>query len=181
MPDGEYKICNPCGVSKPLHEFYRRANKSRTGKRTTYYSFRCKICDRAAARAATARYRTRNENSPLPDSRRCSTCGVVKPASVFGRNASRPDGLQARCSDCRREHRYGLGRGDYARIHEAQGGTCSICKNQCPRGFDLSVDHDHKTGRVRGLLCQNCNAGLGMFRDDPGLLATAIEYLRVAS
>lgn len=58
-------------------------------------------------------------------------------------------------------------------LMEAQGGTCAIC----PRTDDLCVDHDHATGVVRGLLCRSCNSGLGQFRDDPVLLAKAIDYL----
>ncbi len=58
----------------------------------------------------------------------------------------------------------------------AQGGVCAICKTP-PNGVRLSVDHDHKTAAVRGLLCAPCNTGIGMLRDSPMLLAMAEEYL----
>ena len=57
----------------------------------------------------------------------------------------------------------------------AQGGVCAICHRR-PR-HRLHIDHDHKTGKVRQLLCSGCNTGLGKFQDDPGLLRLAIEYL----
>jgi hypothetical protein len=60
-----------------------------------------------------------------------------------------------------------------------QEGRCAICHkhhNDCPLG--LQVDHDHKTKRVRGLLCQSCNTGIGHLREDVELLSRAIEYLQ---
>ena len=79
--------------------------------------------------------------------------------------------------------RYGLSIEDYNALLEAQGGLCAICgqAETMKRGgvtWDLSVDHDHDTGVVRGLLCIACNHGLGRFRDDPRLLEAAIAYLR---
>jgi hypothetical protein len=59
----------------------------------------------------------------------------------------------------------------YDRILAAQDGGCAIC-GALPAVRDLAVDHDHKTGAVRGLLCMSCNTGLGHFHDDPELLAT---------
>ena len=53
---------------------------------------------------------------------------------------------------------------------------CEICKNT-PTYKALAVDHCHATNRLRGILCENCNTGLGMFRDTPGLLRKAAEYL----
>lgn len=75
--------------------------------------------------------------------------------------------------------RYGITGQQYVEMLEAQGGGCAICKatesNRSSRR--LSVDHDHLTGKVRGLLCSRCNHGLGLFRDDPGVLQVARDYL----
>lgn len=60
---------------------------------------------------------------------------------------------------------------------KAQDGVCAICKETCPTQRRLSVDHDHKTGKIRGLLCARCNFGLGSFRDRPALLRGAEVYL----
>lgn len=60
----------------------------------------------------------------------------------------------------------------------AQGGLCAIC-GELPSGKRalLFIDHDHKTGKVRGLLCGACNAGLGYFKDTTSRMTKAIEYL----
>lgn len=57
------------------------------------------------------------------------------------------------------------------------GDKCQICSFKPISVMDLHVDHDHKTGRVRGLLCGNCNAGIGMLKEDPDLFRAAIVYL----
>ena len=56
---------------------------------------------------------------------------------------------------------FGISLEDYEELLEKQGGVCAICKNKCPSGRRLAVDHDHVTKRVRGLLCCNCNRVLG--------------------
>lgn len=63
-----------------------------------------------------------------------------------------------------------------------QHNKCAICGNKETKKLhgkvvSLAVDHCHKTGKVRGLLCQNCNHGIGMLKDDPKLLKNAIIYL----
>lgn len=55
---------------------------------------------------------------------------------------------------------------------------CFICGNACPSGRHLAVDHDHSNGVIRGLLCCNCNKGLGSFREDLDLMEKAMQYLR---
>lgn len=65
----------------------------------------------------------------------------------------------------------------YEQLLTEQGGVCAICSRPCPSGRKLAVDHDHETGRVRGLLCGVCNRGLGYFKDDKGLLEAAVLYL----
>ena len=62
-------------------------------------------------------------------------------------------------------------------MFDKQGGVCEICKQMCPTGKRLAVDHCHKTNNVRGLLCSECNTGLGKFRDNTELLLKAINYL----
>lgn len=73
---------------------------------------------------------------------------------------------------------FGITVEDYARLELAQGRKCAICTLSCPSGRDLAVDHDHNTGKVRGLLCVNCNQALGKFKDDLRLLEKASIYLR---
>jgi Recombination endonuclease VII len=70
---------------------------------------------------------------------------------------------------------YGITPADYDRMLRAQGGVCGICKR--PSEFGLRVDHCHTTGRVRGLLCTQCNPGVGYFDDDPARLRAAAAYL----
>lgn len=76
--------------------------------------------------------------------------------------------------------RYGLTVKDYDDMFAAQGGICAICGTDQPggRAGRFHVDHCHRTGRVRGLLCSKCNFGLGAFDDVAGRLENAIAYLR---
>lgn len=81
-----------------------------------------------------------------------------------------------------RQYLYGLTDEEYAALLEAQGHRCAICRRREWNGRhgQPHVDHDHKTKRVRGLLCDSCNNGLGRFKDDPDLLRAAISYLEGA-
>lgn len=69
--------------------------------------------------------------------------------------------------------RYGIGERDVERLIARQGGLCPICRKAAP----VAVDHDHVTRAVRGVLCGDCNTGMGQLRDDPWVLRRAIEYL----
>jgi len=72
---------------------------------------------------------------------------------------------------------YGLTPIEFAAMEKRQSNRCNIC-GETPNGDGrLSIDHDHLTGIVRGLLCAKCNAGIGLFRDDKALLYAAISYL----
>jgi hypothetical protein len=59
----------------------------------------------------------------------------------------------------------------------AQEGRCAICRREQPDGRALHVDHCHASGRIRGLLCEACNIGLGLYRDDPAVLRRAAGYI----
>ena len=73
---------------------------------------------------------------------------------------------------------YGLSIDDYESMYNFQGGVCAICGGVNADGRALGVDHNHKTGAVRALLCNRCNSGIGFLDDDPDLLERAAMYLR---
>ncbi|MGW3896265.1 endonuclease VII domain-containing protein [Micromonospora profundi] len=123
----------------------------------------------------------------------CPACGEVKPFDAFPRNRADTSGYATYCKPCHntrtretkerlyggtREYhlrrRYGVGEKEFQELLAEQGGVCAVCGRPDPE----HLDHDHRTGWVRGILCFNCNGGLGQFRDSPMRLARAITYLR---
>jgi Recombination endonuclease VII len=109
--------------------------------------------------------------------KRCGKCGETKPLSEF----------PARRSSCKvcfgeyqrsyaRKRAYGLTVDDVAGMLAAQRGRCAICRVQIALE-NLDIDHDHATGKVRGLLCGRCNPAIGMLKDDPKVIRSAIRYL----
>ena len=85
-------------------------------------------------------------------------------------------------SESELNRKYGIGLLEYSQLFMSQGGKCAICnsdygghRNGEPKA--LAVDHNHTTGKVRGLLCESCNQGIGKLRDDPKILRDAADYL----
>lgn len=74
-------------------------------------------------------------------------------------------------------NRFRLTLDDYEALLEEQDHACAICGAECSSFGRLSVDHNHKTGHVRGLLCRDCNVALGIFHDSEYLLRQALSYL----
>lgn len=115
----------------------------------------------------------------------CSVCSATKPESEFyvkDRETGRKD---ATCKACRiiqaRERTLGVTQEDYLRMYTEQQGRCGICRKRLysKRFKAFAVDHNHETGKIRGLLCGNCNTGLDLFKEDPIALARAIEWTKV--
>jgi hypothetical protein len=113
----------------------------------------------------------------------CTRCKTEKPATAeyFPPHNKKLNGLDSWCRACRAAYRNEICRGKFRsdisdeqlkRIR-AEVTECVICGNN----GDLVVDHDHSTGKVRGMLCNHCNRGLGHFRDSPMLLEFAVQYL----
>jgi len=140
------------------------------------------------------------------ETRTCIKCGEDKELKEFYNSRRKQDNYEERrtteCKKCSREQRvghyhknkqklldyhmfrnYGLTREDYDKMLDDQGGTCAICnkKNEAKTMNKelrkLSVDHDHDTGEIRGLLCMNCNFGVGNFKDSIEILKKVIKYL----
>ncbi len=78
------------------------------------------------------------------------------------------------------QRNYGINLADYDCMYHEQDGLCAICHlpQNSKRNTRFCVDHDHDTGEVRGLLCDSCNRGIGLLKDDPRLLENAAKYLR---
>lgn len=161
------------------------------------------LCRRCVAKRVIIRSRY---VPPAPaiglDRKRCTRCLKVKPLAQFGLDSDGKDGKRNECKRCRRrayafyQPRYkekvrlerlkrvfGLSPDEERRLLRVQRGVCAICKQPervMLRGAKprLSVDHDHKLGKPRGLLCRRCNAALGNFNDSEELLKAAISYLR---
>jgi hypothetical protein len=97
-----------------------------------------------------------------------------------------PDKLKAynaRTKEYRRwrviEKKYGINQKDFDAMFDAQGKCCALCKTPEPNAgrFGWQIDHCHDSGKVRGILCHNCNVGLGNLRHNPRLMRTAAEYI----
>jgi hypothetical protein len=71
---------------------------------------------------------------------------------------------------------YGITEGEYARVLQFQGGRCAICQ-RAPKRWRLGIDHDHKTGLFRGLLCMLCNRALALLQDNAETAVRASEYI----
>lgn len=103
--------------------------------------------------------------------RECKDCGRVKPIRKFD------NGRSYKCDKCKNiKNRYGITGHQYYQMLEDQMGHCLICEGSVTEKTAY-VDHDHYSGMVRGLLCHNCNAAIGLLRHNKAITERAVEYL----
>ena len=129
------------------------------------------------------RKRNASARAKLAETRRvCADCGTeYTPTMAAQRYCPNHKRILTPGTRIRPQHKtIYLPGGAYEQILAEQSGVCAICAKP-PNGSRLCVDHNHETGQVRGLLCYQCNTGLGSFRDDKGLLKSALAYLRGTS
>lgn len=186
------KWCPDCNSEKALSDF--PPSRSRKDGRGTY----CRECMRQRSKASYRTTRAKaghvvKDRPAVPDGcAYCPDCSVVKPLSAFPRSKNRTNGRGVYCKPChntrsqessRRLHgggrhyhlvaRYGISAADADKMVDDQEGLCAVCR-AAPA---VHVDHDHVFGTVRGVLCFNCNGGLGQFRDRTDVMRSAIRYL----
>lgn len=136
----------------------------------------------------------------------CTSCGEEKPIAEFrNRGGSQKHLLKSRCNEClyhqhkkwtednpeavqryrakdkwtlkKRCDRHGITVEEFWTLYEEQDGTCPVCDTAI-EAENSAIDHNHETGVVRGILCKNCNRGLGLLGDSPDTMARAAQYLK---
>ena len=153
------KTCSKCGQTKDPSAFNTR---ERRGRRELFA--RCKTCIAEVNRA--------NRSGPKHAEKKAAY-RIAKKGEI-----------RRNLFEAHLRRQYGLTLEDFARKLESQGGACAICAATLALDGDqrraemACVDHCHATGKIRGLLCNDCNRGLGLFRDRPGLLVAATGYLK---
>jgi hypothetical protein len=166
------KRCRLCSNEKPLTDFHKN-RLNRDG-----HDSRCKSC---AAEAQRSYIRDNREKYNKRQRRQRKKNPASAKAAVQKWVSNNKHKLRAR----HLRKSYGLPLEVYDEMLKAQNGVCVICRGpgtlQNGKRASLVVDHCHKTGKVRGLLCHNCNVGIGNLRDDPELLRTALAYLEAES
>lgn len=168
------KLCRRCELTKNIDQFYKQKT-SKDGM-----GLYCKKCANNIERKCLQNNRVKNIKigfieKPLV----CYVCKQSKSSSLFHRDIRTKSGFSRKCKSChsaaRRFHSYGVKSDVVNDLIKNQNGKCSICENLLSKIFH--VDHCHKTNSVRGILCNKCNVGLGMFGDDPAILRSATSYL----
>lgn len=182
------KACASCGVDFDAHQ-----NAVKYCSRSCFGDGKAKM------------YAGRRQAHQQMAERTCRDCGLVGDVSLFAKTAKKRAGYESQCRPCKRRYitawrkrnpgkvreynrraeekvggrrfwKYGITDAEIARMIRSQRGRCPICDRAEPE-IKLVVDHDHNTGKVRSMLCQTCNTGIGKFKESPNILMAAIRYL----
>lgn len=174
----EWRVKNPEKSSK-IKERWRKKNPA--------YALEWQRQNEDSHGIANSKYRDKiiALKKPAPESlKECLGCHEVKPRYDFYVNSHALDGRAPKCVACemsgKRLRFYSLSGEQFSEMWDRQEGTCAICcEPMSPRGKGgCVVDHDHKTGKVRALLCTPCNLAIGHFKDDVQRCESAAAYLR---
>jgi hypothetical protein len=167
MDERPQKVCKVCGVSKLLTDFYVNAG-NRDGRRPE-----CKTCNLAAQKA-------RRDANPQPGRERARAWQRANRERYLATQRAYIE--SGRKGTANRKHhlkkKYGLTVDEYDAMLALQGGGCAICGRSPRDDISLHVDHCHDSNAVRGILCFQCNNGLGDFGHNAALLEIAAQYLK---
>ena len=171
------KTCNKCQSTKEYSQFSKHPTIS-----DGYYN-QCKSCRlKARKKRESERF-----NPDFSGSKTCKKCNESKLKHNFLLNKSSKDGFNGWCKRCTKDstikNKYSISLEDYKSILNSQNNKCAICSTSIPGGPSnkFVIDHCHKTNKVRGLLCNRCNTGLGKLGDTVESLERALEYLKFNS
>lgn len=149
--NSEHKLCLKCNTIKSKTDFY--VNKKNV------ISAHCKCC----VKGAVNKYRKNN-----PDKIKFSKEQYKERRKIVRKDSERKYYLK---------NKYNLLEGDYKLMYDNQNGGCKLCDKKVEYK-KLHIDHCHTSNKIRGLLCSNCNLGLGNFKDNIETLLRAVDYLK---
>jgi len=126
----------------------------------------------------------------------CNYCKLEKDINEFHKKSTNKNGYSLRCKECKKlssvkyyennkykikeyqlKYNYGLTKEQYEQMLITQDGKCAICNKIFNNKKAMHVDHNHKTGKIRQLLCQHCNTAIAFLNEDISILSRAIDYL----
>ena len=159
------------------------------GNPRTHYFFKCIKCQKSIHYSKSqlkivtgyckkcAPQFTHSKPETIESYRICTICEQSLKINSFSK---RENGKHHKyqCVQCLNLKKFGINSNDYKELNLLQKGLCAICK-KTSKFFNLAVDHDHNTGKIRGLLCENCNRALGLFYDSPEFLINAAKYVEI--
>lgn len=194
------KTCNKCGAEKPPSH-YGKDKRNKDGLQGI-----CEDCRRVHKTTKRHARLIGMDVHPVKE-KTCNKCGKTKDSEEFFRDAGISDGRSTICKECKyanvskwreknrdqynatmraynkqnygrlRLQRYKLTEAEYSKMLHDQKGLCAMCSSPPPAGKKLVIDHEHKTGKVRGLLCYGCNRILHVF-DTEEKLKAAYAFLK---
>lgn len=163
------KICCKCKIEKHIESFYKE-NKNFSRRKSI-----CKDCDKERGKT----YRSKKRYDSVEEGYKiCKLCKSNLHIKEFYKNRINPDGLCKMCKICDRIKKYKISKQEYLELKLKQNNCCAICKEPEKEDKCLYIDHCHKTGKIRGLLCSQCNCALGNLKDNIETAENLIEYLK---
>jgi hypothetical protein len=160
------KICGSCGEQRSVTDFYRN-NAAKDGLRPE-----CKRCSRIRRKA----WYEANRQGEIERAKAWQQQNPDRHSENQRRRRARPD-IKRRERDAYLQRTFGITLDEYDEMLRAQGGRCGICGRSPRPDISLHVDHDHRSGAIRGLLCFPCNNAVGLLRDDIERVGAVRAYL----
>jgi len=165
----KFKICTRCKKTRVLSKFTKQ-KECKDGVRSI-----CKHCDKEWRANYYLNNKEKIKKSVSQWQKENRVLVYARKKSYYKKHPIKRKQYQRLCN---LKYKFGMTVNDYNKILKNQNYTCAICHKKESKQKHLSVDHNHKTGKVRGLLCSNCNNTLGLLYEDIKILKSMITYLR---
>ncbi len=175
--DGLYSSCKECSLEK--NRIYRQSHKVEISQ--WHEKYRLENPEKYKARATKSRLKNKEARNARIKAKYHANPEKSKQIyeAEYQMNKTKKS-YQLRMRNSTLKRLYGITIEDFDAMYIEQGGCCAICgTHQSEMDRRLSIDHNHKTKQVRGLLCRKCNAGIGHFDDNLEILKNTIKYLEM--